>query len=247
VSATGQAGSGQPESRGTPRTAITETRHGNASIVQITGDIDANSARQLTETVAILAAVPPQADLDTVIIDFSQVSALAAAGSSALNASAQACRGRLAVRVVATGLILRSIQLTGLDHLAVHPCLEDALAASRASRPGDLACTLSAWPTHVLITVDGECDITTAPQLHDALLSPQSRRAPRVIVSLAGLSFLDSTGVYTLLSARSALAHDGAELVLAAPRPSVSRVLALVGANRLLDVYPTLAQAIPGG
>jgi anti-sigma B factor antagonist len=99
----------------------------------------------------------------------------------------------------------------------------------------------------VLITVDGECDITTAPRLHDALLSPQCLRAPRVIVSLAGPRFLDSAGVYALLAARSALAHDGATLVLAVLRPTVSRVLALVGANRLLDVYPTLAQAISGG
>jgi anti-anti-sigma regulatory factor len=43
---------------------------------------------------------------------------------------------------------------------------------------------------------------------------------------------------------RSAAHHDAA-LVLATPRVAISRVLALVGADRLFDVYPTLAQAIP--
>ncbi len=128
----------------------------------VTGDIDMTGAHDLDEAVTKLLAAHP-ASIDTVIIDLSQASALSAVAVGVLHAAAQACRCAITVRIVATGLMLRSLQLSNTGELIVHSGLEDALAAGQATEQGALACTLSVWPTHVLITAAGECNITAAP------------------------------------------------------------------------------------
>jgi anti-sigma B factor antagonist len=242
VTARGPAASGLPASAGRSQGTVTVIRHGSASIVQVTGDVDATGARHLDDVVTRLLAAHP-AGIDTVIIDLSRASTLAAAGAAVLHSAAQQCRGRLTIRVIATGLTLRMLQLTGASDLTIHPGLEDALAAGQATEPDGLACTLSVWPAYVLITVAGECDLTVAPQLRDVLLSQECQHAPRVIVSLAALTFLDSAGLRTLLSARTELARDGTTLAFAAPRPAVARILALTGVDQVLQVHGTLAEA----
>ncbi|HSZ41154.1 MAG TPA: STAS domain-containing protein [Trebonia sp.] len=58
------------------------------------------------------------------------------------------------------------------------------------------------------------------------------------VVDLAGLAFMDSSGVAALVHGRKQARSAGDELLLAAPRPPVQRVLAL---TRLLDVFRVCA------
>lgn len=109
---------------------------------------------------------------------------------------------------------------------------------------GTLAISVSAWPSHALVTVTGECDLTTAPQLLDALSSQAWEHERLVIVDLSALGFLDVAGVRALLEAGSALAGRGRSLVLASPQPIVSRILELTHAGHLVSVCPDVAEAL---
>ena len=62
------------------------------------------------------------------------------------------------------------------------------------------------------VTVHGEIDSATAPQLRDCLLEALSRPAARVEVDLSRVTFLDSAGLSALAAAHRAARTTGREL-----------------------------------
>jgi anti-anti-sigma factor len=85
-----------------------------------------------------------------------------------------------------------------------------------------------------LITVVGELDIATCAELDDAVASV----APKmdITLDLAGVTFIDSTSLQTILGARTSLAAAGRRLVLANPSHIVMRVLTLTGLLRSFEL-----------
>ncbi|HEY6497377.1 MAG TPA: STAS domain-containing protein [Trebonia sp.] len=95
-----------------------------------------------------------------------------------------------------------------------------------------------------VVTAAGEVDLTNAESLRDALLSALNAGAAGLVVDLTATTFLDSAGVTALVRA-SRRAHAGdATLRLAVSATSVLRVLNLVGIDRLLEVYPSVGEAV---
>ena len=90
---------------------------------------------------------------------------------------------------------------------------------------------------HVVVALYGELDVAGAADVA-AGLAVVAARAPRIIVDLAGLEFIDSSGVAALARGRKLARHAGGDLLLAAPRREVLRVLTL---TRLIDVFPVHA------
>ena len=94
--------------------------------------------------------------------------------------------------------------------------------------------TTREWGGHVVVVLCGELDVTDAADIA-AALAIVAAGAPEIIVDLAGLEFIDSSGVAALARGRKLARHAGGDLLLAAPRREVLRVLTL---TRLIDVFP---------
>ena len=108
---------------------------------------------------------------------------------------------------------------------------------------GELRISVTAEPTYTLVTLAGECDLHTGRQLRDVLTSEVSRGARRMILDLAGLSFMDSTGMQVLLGVRTVLNVRSGSLSVVAPQPVVARILELTGADQYIPVYGSLEDA----
>jgi anti-sigma B factor antagonist len=80
---------------------------------------------------------------------------------------------------------------------------------------------------HVVVALHGELDLVDAPAVADALRVVAARE-PRIIVDLAGLEFIDASGVAALSRGRRHARHAGGDLLLAAPQGLVRRVLAII-------------------
>src|SRR5436189_742147 len=78
--------------------------------------------------------------------------------------------------------------------------------------------------------VSGELDLLTAEELGDRVVGA-TRGHGDVILDVAGLQFVDSTGVRALLQAAESLAGRG-RLVLRSPSRQVQVVLSLMGVVR---------------
>jgi len=89
-----------------------------------------------------------------------------------------------------------------------------------------------------VISVAGDVDLYTSPELRNAVLNAIPKAAGRVAVNLSGVNYIDSSGVATLVEGlRSAGKHDKA-FVLVAPSPAVSQVLELAKLDSVFEVQP---------
>jgi anti-sigma B factor antagonist len=95
---------------------------------------------------------------------------------------------------------------------------------------------------HTVVGVTGELDVASAPALRDALLASLNRGdAPSLVVDLRGVTFIDSTGVGSLLRIHHRQSLLGGTVHFVADQPAVLRVLDLMQLRRRLHVTPTLA------
>ncbi len=94
----------------------------------------------------------------------------------------------------------------------------------------------------VVVSVQGELDLATAPRLEEVLAS----RAPgsRVVIDLSGCTFLDSSGVRVLALTANEAAADGARLELVVVDAGIARVLEITGIDTLIDVHSSLEAAL---
>ena len=95
---------------------------------------------------------------------------------------------------------------------------------------------------HIVVALHGELDQVDAASVA-AALTAVAGRGPEIIVDLAALTFIDSSGVAALVRGRRQARNACGELLLAAPQQQVLRVLTL---TRLIDVFPvhaTVAEA----
>jgi anti-sigma B factor antagonist len=95
---------------------------------------------------------------------------------------------------------------------------------------------------HVVVELRGELDIADAADVAAALADVIARE-PEVIVDLAGLEFIDCSGVAVLARGRRLARLADGELRLAAPPPRVQRILALTRLTDVLPVYASVAEA----
>jgi anti-sigma B factor antagonist len=91
----------------------------------------------------------------------------------------------------------------------------------------------------------GEIDVSTAPRLHSELLAVRID-APKVVVDLAEVSFLDSTGLGVLveeMKRRRSVTSD-ATLDLVVTRPQIRKVLEVTGLVEVFAVHDSLDDAV---
>jgi anti-sigma B factor antagonist len=84
-----------------------------------------------------------------------------------------------------------------------------------------------------VVALRGELDVADAATVA-AQLTAAAARDQLLIVDLAGLDFIDSSGIAALVRARARARQAGGDLLLAAPQRQVQRVLAL---TRLADAF----------
>ncbi|MFI8193451.1 STAS domain-containing protein [Streptomyces sp. NPDC085946] len=113
----------------------------------------------------------------------------------------------------------------------------------RAERPVGLSVVSTTTDRIRVITLAGEIDQHTGQELRRALDVSGTVR-PRIVIDLRQVTFMDSSGVNTLIAAHQDITAAGGWLRLAAPTRTVRRVLHLVGVDELIDCRDTLRQAL---
>ena len=98
-----------------------------------------------------------------------------------------------------------------------------------------LSLEITACADATRVSAVGEVDFGTQGQLERALADLGADQRP-VELDLSGVSFIDSSGLATLLSMRNLLAERGGMLVLRAPSDAVRRVLELAGLSEAFAI-----------
>jgi anti-anti-sigma factor len=105
------------------------------------------------------------------------------------------------------------------------------------SNPGDQPSALSVvvddgGDDGTVVTVCGEIDLETCAELSAALATLDGSR--EVSLDLGDVSYIDSTGLRVLLTARDAAEKAGGSLRISTSSNIVARLIEITGANELL-------------
>lgn len=107
----------------------------------------------------------------------------------------------------------------------------------------DLTLTQQQLPGVTVIGVRGELDLLTCEQLEERLAQVR-RPGDQLIIDLARTTFIDCSGLRTLMHANDRVRQGGGVLCLAAPQPRTVKIIRLADLDTVLAVYPSLRRAI---
>jgi anti-anti-sigma factor len=95
-----------------------------------------------------------------------------------------------------------------------------------------------------VVSLPTEIDVTNSSQVHEDLLAVVNRGADVMIADLSRTRFCDSSGITALVRAFRRATSGGTKMRLAVNGSAVERVLTLTGIDRLIETYPTVADAL---
>lgn len=98
---------------------------------------------------------------------------------------------------------------------------------------------------YVRLALSGELDISSAPQVEEALGRLESDHPSLLLIDLRNLEFMDSTGLRTVISADARAREDGRRLaVVRGPEP-VDRIFTVTRLDERLELVdePASVQA----
>ncbi len=94
---------------------------------------------------------------------------------------------------------------------------------------------------HTVVGVTGEVDAASASTLRDAALALLNRGIEDLVLDLRGVTFLDSTGVGSMLRIHHRAGLLGTTVHFVADQPAVLRILDIMSLRRRLHVTATVA------
>ncbi len=96
----------------------------------------------------------------------------------------------------------------------------------------------------LVVRVQGDVDVTTAPTLRSELSRLLAARNARVVLDLSDVPFLDSTGLGVLVGRLRSVRLAGGDLVLVIRDERVLRNFAITGLDRVFMISPTCDKAL---
>jgi anti-sigma B factor antagonist len=87
-----------------------------------------------------------------------------------------------------------------------------------------------------IISVEGDIDLYSSPELRTAVLKAVPRATTGVGVHLGGVTYMDSSGVATLVEGLRSAKENGKTFSLVAPSTSVMKVLELARLDSIFEV-----------
>jgi anti-sigma B factor antagonist len=97
-----------------------------------------------------------------------------------------------------------------------------------------------------VVAVRGEIDVYSAPALKEALAGPLEAERPALVVDLTGVEFLDSTGLGTLVAARTDAADAGGRLTIVCDRDRILKLFRITGLDGIFEIVGSVDDAVQG-
>ena len=98
--------------------------------------------------------------------------------------------------------------------------------------------------SRTVITVTGEIDVYTAPSLREQLNELVAGGHHDLVVDMAGVDFLDSTGLGVLVGGlKRARSHEGS-LRLVCDKEKILKVFRITGLTKVFPIHATVDEAL---
>ncbi len=97
-----------------------------------------------------------------------------------------------------------------------------------------------------VLRLEGRLNMVSAPRLKTAIDETVGSGHPRLVVDLAAVSFMDSSGLGTLIAGLKKARQADGDVRITGVTQQVATVLALTNLDRVLRAHPTVEAATDG-
>ncbi|HEC69835.1 MAG TPA: anti-sigma factor antagonist [Candidatus Omnitrophica bacterium] len=98
----------------------------------------------------------------------------------------------------------------------------------------------------LIYALEGEVNINTSPELRKAFDKIIREGQKKVIVDFSEISYIDSSGLATLIEMYQRLKKNGGRLRLCAMGEKVRSVFEITKLVKLFEIFPNLTEALEG-
>ena len=95
----------------------------------------------------------------------------------------------------------------------------------------------------VVVSFEGDVDLESSPQAREVLLEAVGS-GREVLVDLSGVSYIDSSGVASLVEALQTAKRNGSFFALAAVQGTALRVLELARLDRVFQIFESVEEGM---
>jgi anti-sigma B factor antagonist len=95
-----------------------------------------------------------------------------------------------------------------------------------------------------VLAPSGRLDVVGAPALKEAVSAAMKDGQPKLVIDLEGVTFVDSSGLGSVVSALKQVRSSKGDLRLAAPNQQVRVVLELTTLDRVFPYFATVEEAL---
>ena len=96
---------------------------------------------------------------------------------------------------------------------------------------------------HHIVSLNGEVDLENSPKARQVLLQAVGREK-KILVDLSGVTYMDSSGIASLVEAYQRAKKQGAEFSLVQVNPAALRVLKLARLDKVFLIHENLEDAL---
>jgi anti-sigma B factor antagonist len=95
-----------------------------------------------------------------------------------------------------------------------------------------------------VISITGDIDLESSPKLRDFLKPKATQKVQRLLLDFAGVNYIDSSGLATLIEYFQSVQGFGGKLALASLSPRVKNVFEIVRLEQIFSLYPDVPSAL---
>lgn len=107
----------------------------------------------------------------------------------------------------------------------------------------ELSLSVRTVSDRAVLDVAGEVDVYSAPELRDRLSELITASAPSLIVNLTEVSFLDSTGIGTLVAGLNRAVQFGGVLTLVSDQDRILKLFRITGLDSVFSISASVDEA----
>jgi anti-sigma B factor antagonist len=97
-----------------------------------------------------------------------------------------------------------------------------------------------------LVRVSGEVDMSNSPIVRETLIGLIGEKVPAIVVDLGEVSYMDSSGIATLVEGLQETMAYGGKFRIAALTPKVMQVFELARLTDVFDIFADVGEAKEG-
>lgn len=91
---------------------------------------------------------------------------------------------------------------------------------------------------------EGAIDLHVSPELRASLRELIDHKPKRLVIDLAKVPYIDSSGLAVLIGAMQSLEHEGGDFCLAGAQETVRTILQSARLDQYFHLYPTVDEAL---